>query len=178
MSEFLIQSETLDEIADAINAKTGGSSAMTPAEMVTEIGSIQTGGGAEKVYTKLGEATITEPVNSIYITMTEQMKSCECLYLVLDSIALSEADWLYLTMNGGVGGIYTPKITSLSDTVAFAPIKKPTAFARRTAVASATKLTYGGSSSWVISNLTSIGVKPYSSTITITSGKIEVWGYV
>ena len=40
MAEYLIQSETLDDIADAINAKTGGSSAMTPAEMVTAIGSI------------------------------------------------------------------------------------------------------------------------------------------
>ena len=47
MAEYLIQSETLDDIADAINAKTGGSSAMTPAEMVTEIGSIQTGGGLD-----------------------------------------------------------------------------------------------------------------------------------
>lgn len=45
MAEYLIQSETLDDIADAINAKTGGSSAMTPAEMVEAIGSIETGGG-------------------------------------------------------------------------------------------------------------------------------------
>jgi len=45
MAEYLIQDSTLDAIADAINTKTGGSSAMTPAEMVTAIGSIQTGGG-------------------------------------------------------------------------------------------------------------------------------------
>lgn len=45
MAEYLIQDTTLDAIADAINAKTGGSSAMTPAEMVTAIGSIPTGGG-------------------------------------------------------------------------------------------------------------------------------------
>ena len=44
MAEYLIQSETLDDIADAINAKTGGSSAMTPAQMVTAIGSISGGG--------------------------------------------------------------------------------------------------------------------------------------
>lgn len=43
--EYLIQKETLDDIADVINAKTGGSSAMTPAEMVTAIGGIETGGG-------------------------------------------------------------------------------------------------------------------------------------
>ena len=44
MAEYIIQGSTLDAIADAINAKTGGSSSMTPAEMVTEIGSIETGG--------------------------------------------------------------------------------------------------------------------------------------
>ncbi len=45
MAEYLIQDTTLDAIADAINAKTGGSSAMTPAEMATEIAAIPTGGG-------------------------------------------------------------------------------------------------------------------------------------
>ena len=45
MAEYIIQGSTLDAIADAINAKTGGSSAMSPAEMVTEIGNISTGGG-------------------------------------------------------------------------------------------------------------------------------------
>ena len=46
MAEYLIQGETLDDIADAINAKTGGSSAMTPAQMVEAIASIS-GGGAD-----------------------------------------------------------------------------------------------------------------------------------
>jgi len=50
MAEYLIQSETLDDIADAINAKTGGSSAMTPAEMVDAIGSISGGGGITPEY--------------------------------------------------------------------------------------------------------------------------------
>ena len=45
MADYLIQDTTLDDIADAINAKTGGSSAMTPAQMVTAIGSISSGGG-------------------------------------------------------------------------------------------------------------------------------------
>jgi len=48
MAEYLIQDTTLDAIADAINAKTGGSSAMTPAEMVTAIGTISGGGGSEQ----------------------------------------------------------------------------------------------------------------------------------
>lgn len=46
MAEYLIQDTTLDAIADAINAKTGGSSAMTPAQMVTAIGTISGGGGS------------------------------------------------------------------------------------------------------------------------------------
>lgn len=47
MSEYLIQDSTLTDIADAIRAKTGGSSAMTPDEMVTAIGSISGGGGTD-----------------------------------------------------------------------------------------------------------------------------------
>lgn len=46
MSEYLIQDTTLDAIANAINAKTGGSSAMTPVEMVTAIAAIPSGGGS------------------------------------------------------------------------------------------------------------------------------------
>ena len=53
MAEYLIQSETLDDIADAINAKTGGSSAMTPAQMVTAIGTIS-GGGDNPVAVSIG----------------------------------------------------------------------------------------------------------------------------
>ena len=52
MAEYLIQSGTLDAIADAINAKTGGSSAMTPAQMATAIRAIDGGGtsGGEAVW--------------------------------------------------------------------------------------------------------------------------------
>lgn len=45
MADYLIQDSTLTDIADAIRAKTGNSATMTPSEMPTEIGSIQTGGG-------------------------------------------------------------------------------------------------------------------------------------
>ena len=43
MSSLIIQSETLEDIADAIRTKTGGSSPMTPAQMATEIGNITIG---------------------------------------------------------------------------------------------------------------------------------------
>ena len=58
MAEYLIQDTTLDAIADAINAKTGGSSAMTPAEMVTAIGSISGGGETDRL--KTAEVTLTQ----------------------------------------------------------------------------------------------------------------------
>ena len=45
MSTMLIQSGTLDDIADAIRAKTGGVATMTPLEMPTEIANIVGGGG-------------------------------------------------------------------------------------------------------------------------------------
>ena len=45
MSTYFVQGSTMDAIADAINAKTGGSSAMTPAQMVTAIETISGGGG-------------------------------------------------------------------------------------------------------------------------------------
>lgn len=50
MAEYIIQGSTLDAIADAINAKTGGSSAMTPADMVTEIADIPTGMDLSNAY--------------------------------------------------------------------------------------------------------------------------------
>ena len=45
MSTLLIQSGTLDDIADAIRAKTGKVASMTPLEMPDEIESISGGGG-------------------------------------------------------------------------------------------------------------------------------------
>lgn len=61
MAEYLIQSETLDDIVDAINAKTGGSSAMTPAEMVTAIENIQTGGGYDGLELVSTDSTTDKP---------------------------------------------------------------------------------------------------------------------
>lgn len=46
MADYIIQGQTLTDIADAIRAKTGGSAAMTPVEMPDEIASIQSGGEA------------------------------------------------------------------------------------------------------------------------------------
>ena len=63
MADYLIQDSTLDAIADAINAKTGGSAAMTPAQMVTAIGNIPSGGGG-------GAPTVTVTIAQAASTVT------------------------------------------------------------------------------------------------------------
>ena len=47
MADYLIHDSTLEDIADAIRSKTGGSSLIAPEDMPTEIASIETGGGIE-----------------------------------------------------------------------------------------------------------------------------------
>lgn len=93
MAEYLIQSETLDAIADAINAKTGGSSAMTPAEMVTEIGSIQTGGGDTGDFTHLDTFTLSEDV--AYLDIDISAYNYKEFAIVVDASGTG-ADYLYI----------------------------------------------------------------------------------
>lgn len=60
MSTYLINSGTLDDIADAIRAKTGGSANITPLEMPEEIASIS--GGGHGVVTKYKKVLIGSEV--------------------------------------------------------------------------------------------------------------------
>ena len=70
MAEYLIQGTTLDAIADAINTKLDTSVAMTPAEMVTAIEGIETGGGgsvqliASGTFTGAGVYNVDIPVGT------------------------------------------------------------------------------------------------------------------
>lgn len=177
MAEYLIQGETLDDIADAINAKTGGSSAMTPAEMVTAIEGIETGGG-EKTLTKLVEYVVTTPLARIDITITDEMRSCEILYLNLVGLTLSADDWMYPTLNGisivsgGMG--YTNKASSLTGVLACLPIKNAFNMTRRLfigALMSAIR-------NVVITTPSTLNLRLYTSGVQFTSGTIEIWGYV
>ena len=79
MAEYLIQSKTLDDIADAINAKTGGSEAMTPAEMVTAIGSISGGGSA-----LLAQYAASEPVHAARIDFTSDMQGYDEYFILCE----------------------------------------------------------------------------------------------
>jgi len=107
MAEYLIQDTTLDAIADAINAKTGGSSAMTPAEMVTAIGSISGGGGGEL----LVDNVATEDVATINLVIPEGKKSYR-VYVVELVGTTSSSEWVYPRLNATTpitNGAYLPQ---------------------------------------------------------------------
>ena len=58
MADYLIHDSTLEDIADAIRSKTGGSSLIVPEDMPTEIASIS-GGGLPTGMTYIGSGTFT-----------------------------------------------------------------------------------------------------------------------
>ena len=119
MSEYLIQSETLDDIADAINAKTGGSSAMTPAEMVTAIGNIPSGGGGIEL---LVDDTTTENVAIINVAIPSDKQNMKA-YLVGLYGTISATDWVYPHLNASAssttGNTYFTKASSYNLVAVF-----------------------------------------------------------
>ena len=79
--KYLINSSTLTGIASAIRSKTGSSSAFTPAQMVSEIESIPTGGSA--VYPNQYESsTITEYTGNESYILDFAFRNCSQLTTV------------------------------------------------------------------------------------------------
>ena len=108
MAEYLIQDTTLDAIADAINAKTGGSSAMTPAQMVTEIGNIPTGGGGGLVL--LADYTASEDVSAIKIDFTESMRGYTYYIVELNGVVTGSVG-PYIGLNTETANRYYGQLT-------------------------------------------------------------------
>lgn len=182
MAEYLIQDTTLDAIADAINAKTGGSSAMTPAEMVTAIGSIQTGGGGggAQTLTKLAEYAVTDPIHAISISATEQMQQCDVLY-VMASLNFDASDWMYVSVNTATiaGTAYFAQAASVND-IALILLSKQVTINGATKPARFFIYTDTKSTSGTLSNgtLSNILLSLYTTGHNFTSGSVEIWGYV
>lgn len=59
MADYLIHDSTLEDIADAIRSKTGGSALINPEDMPTEIASISGGGGLPTGMTNIGSGSFT-----------------------------------------------------------------------------------------------------------------------
>lgn len=186
MAEYLIQSETLDNIADAINAKTGGSSAMTPAQMVTAIDSIS--GGGEKVLTKLYEADVSEAVRSIIVPITSAIQNCKEFVFACTNLTFSADDWLGITINGNL--LYcnpkaqnqgsTARILFFSDSITVAgmaiPVKPLSVAINGNSVNSFTTQVSNWSN--INDGISSISIGTYTGNTDITAGHIEIWGWV
>lgn len=59
MSEYIIESQTLTDIADAIRGKTGSSSTLTPLEMPNAIANIPSGSSINTTTIEIGENSVT-----------------------------------------------------------------------------------------------------------------------
>lgn len=81
MSTLIIQSETLEDIADAIRTKSGSSDTMTPLEMPSEIENLPTGGGSAEVAFTVNSKVATTTGEVYTYTTTKSGK----LYLAISS---------------------------------------------------------------------------------------------
>lgn len=112
MSEYLIQDTTLDAIADAINAKTGGSSAMTPAEMADAIAAIPSGGSSVPDFTLAGTQTITEPVSQVAFSIPAG--TTQLLIVLSATITASRKSYFYWYFNNNQIFYYNHNNSSIS----------------------------------------------------------------
>lgn len=60
MSEYIIESQTLTDIADAIRGKTGSSSTLTPLQMPSAIASIPSGSSVNTITIEIGANSVTQ----------------------------------------------------------------------------------------------------------------------
>lgn len=103
----------LTSVADAIRAKSGGSSQLAfPAGFVSEIQAIPSGGSSVPDFTLVGTQTITEPVSQV--TFTIPAGATQLLIVVSDTITASKRSYYYWYFNNNVIFYYNGTATSMS----------------------------------------------------------------
>ena len=122
MAEYLIQSETLDAIADAINAKTGGSSAMTPAEMVEAIAAIPTGGGGGMSWELIADYTSDEAAEIVKVLIPSGKQNSNVYKVQVNSSGAS-LYYPYTYINDTRGNYFTDG--NRAANCVFYVVKKP-----------------------------------------------------
>jgi len=188
MSEMLVDGAKLDACntaeADAIRAKTGGTDHI-PYDFANNkgfadaIAAIETGGGA-KILTKLATYTVSDSVATISITATDQMRSCEMLFIECVNLAHTN-DWIYPVVNnvaissGGMG--YTSQNSNYNSLLPLVVPRKETINGIERTIP-AVFLGIQNSKERSVSSLTSIELKQYSSPSVFTGGTVNIWGYV
>lgn len=98
MSTYFVQGSTMDAIADAINAKTGGSSALTPAQMVTAIGAISGGFPLSGVKMASGSFTVASPAGGS-ITINHGLSKTPFMVIVMPT------ENALISTNKNLGGV-------------------------------------------------------------------------
>lgn len=107
MAWYRIAENVLDAIANAINAKTGKTAPMTPVDMVSEIQSIQTGGGGK---TLVASYTASEDVSAIRIDFTQAMQGYTYYIVELNGNVTGTAG-LYFGLNTDTSNRYYSQLT-------------------------------------------------------------------
>jgi len=135
--------------------------------------------GGARTLQKLAEYMVTENVSQIDITVTDQMRSCEVLYMEFSNLNHTE-DWVYPTINnaivGASGNSYTPKGTVNNAFFAISPIYKAPDYSPWVVMMGGSGITHVGAMQ--ITDLTSINIKLYNSASVFQSGTVRIWGYV
>lgn len=116
---YSIDGQILTDIADAINAKTGGTTALPPGDMADEIDSIS-GGGAQ-AYTISGtgatHVSVTDNVGFLYEedTADSRVVLMSAVYITLWT---QTASAMYFSKNGSSPQIIFKGTSSMGDTTA------------------------------------------------------------
>lgn len=117
---YSIDGQILTDIADAINAKTGGTTALAPGDMADEIDSISGGGGAQ-AYTISGtgatHVSVTDDVGFLYEedTADSRVVLMSAVYITLGT---QTASAMYFSKNGSSPQIIFKGTSSMGDTTA------------------------------------------------------------
>lgn len=164
------------ELLDTIRTKGGTSASMTADQAIAAVEAIPSGG--TRTLQKLAEYTVTEAVSQIDITVTDQMRNCEALYVKLINLTHTE-DWLYPVVNdynirsGGYG--YMSKGTVNNTVLALVPVLTPPIYTPYVAFLGTQMSSNAQRSTSVINQ---INLKLYNAASVFESGAVEIWGYV